>query len=402
MEERERSYSFTLQGLNRFLNTVDDPAFQKQDAEQIIVALRDQMRVVPFGEYLKRYVYLRSGMIGSFREIPPEEFRDTVCDAFLSTGTPVSMKHLSTRISAKAGRWLQQDQVRREAVLLMGFGLSMSEEDVNEFLTKALHEYRLDEDDPMEAVCGYCYRHGYGFSKMQQLMQALRDSEAGQPPKLLTEHNQPSGREASRKVAEEDEELIRTILAGKKAHPGSRRRERTRAAFLCLYHRAMDAIGREAEDQKAGEPASKEREEKHGDIERVLYASVPREKHGNLLPLTHSALQAVMASKRLSRQRLSRLTRGEEEPTRYDLMTLSFLICAKTENQTDPRERFFRFTEETNRELKACGFGELYPADPYECFLMMCVLSVEPLGTFGDVLEMSFAGRDAEKGELRT
>jgi len=139
------------------------------------------------------------------------------------------------------------------------------------------------------------------------------------------------------------------------------------------------------------------REQDHGDkkryyadIEEVLYASVPKEKHGNLLALTNSSLLEVLAGKRLSRQRLSRLMNGEEEPTRYDLMTLSFLIYAKTKIQMDAKERSFKFMEDTNRVLADCGFGEMYPADPYECFLMMCMLSMEPLGTFNDVLEMSY------------
>ena len=44
--------------------------------------------------------------------------------------------------------------------------------------------------------------------------------------------------------------------------------------------------------------------------------------------------------------------------------------------------------------------GSLYPVNPYESFLMMCMLSVDPLGTFGDVLEMSYEeGSGAEGGE---
>ena len=401
MEIMERSFSFTARGLNRMLETVDDPVFREQDAEKIIAALRDQMRVVPFCEYLKRYVYLRSGMVGSYRDVSPEEYRDTVCDAFYATGTPASMKHLSTRVSTRVAGWLQQGKVRRSVVLLLGFGLSMSREDVNEFLTKALHEHQLDEDDPLEAVCVYCYERHYGFLKMRQLMQVLEDAEAGRPIHALIEQNQPAGREASREVAAADERLILEILERKK-EPGLKgQRKRTLRHFEDLYRQAERITGPEQPSEEPAEAGGAERKgKKLSGIENVLYASVPRERHGNLLAEINSSLLEVIAGKRLSRQRLSRLINGEEEPSRYDLMTLNFLIFAKEQSFRDPKEKAFRFMEDTNGILRDCGYGELYPADPYECFLIMCMLSVDPLGTFGDVLEMSYEeGSGAEGGE---
>ena len=394
MEENERSFSFTEHGLNAMLNTVDAQAFQQQDAETIIAALREEMQVVPFCEYLKRYVYLHAGMAGSYRAIPEEEYRDTVCDAFEAAGTPVSLKYPSAKPVAKVGRWLRQGQVRRETVLLLGFGLSMTAEDVNAFLTKALHEHRLDEDDPMEAICLYCYRHQYGFAKMQQLMQVLQECGNGNL-RELTERNQPAGREASHRVAEEDEKLIRRILERRKANGAGGRKERTRASFSALYERAEAEIRRRETSPGTDRTG---RNGKYSSIEEVLYASTPREGNGNLVPLRNSSLKDVLAGKRLSRQRLSRLMQGEEEPNRYDLINLSFLIFAIAENDADPKERSFRFMEEANRTLTACGFGELYPADPFDCLMLMCMLSVDPLGTCSDVMEMSYEGDQGPKG----
>ena len=33
--------------------------------------------------------------------------------------------------------------------------------------------------------------------------------------------------------------------------------------------------------------------------------------------------------------------------------------------------------------------GPLYIANPYECFLLMCILTDGPLGTYADVWELS-------------
>ena len=43
-----------------------------------------------------------------------------------------------------------------------------------------------------------------------------------------------------------------------------------------------------------------------------------------------------------------------------------------------------------NHILKECSFGEIYPVNPYECFLLMCLLTEEPLSTYADVWEMIY------------
>ena len=49
------------------------------------------------------------------------------------------------------------------------------------------------------------------------------------------------------------------------------------------------------------------------------------------------------------------------------------------------------FTEETNGLLSSCGFGELYAALPYDCFLMLCLLAEDPMMTYTDVWERSYS-----------
>ena len=43
-----------------------------------------------------------------------------------------------------------------------------------------------------------------------------------------------------------------------------------------------------------------------------------------------------------------------------------------------------------NRILERCFLGELYVSNPYECFVLMCILSEEPLSTYADVWELSY------------
>ena len=56
----------------------------------------------------------------------------------------------------------------------------------------------------------------------------------------------------------------------------------------------------------------------------------------------------------------------------------------------DARERYFRFQESTDEILEKCCMGQLYIQNPYECFVLMCLLSQDPLGTYADVWELSY------------
>ena len=52
--------------------------------------------------------------------------------------------------------------------------------------------------------------------------------------------------------------------------------------------------------------------------------------------------------------------------------------------------RFNEFVDETNDLLIEAGMIELYPVNPYEAFVMMCVVSEDLLDTFAGVWEKSY------------
>ena len=76
---------------------------------------------------------------------------------------------------------------------------------------------------------------------------------------------------------------------------------------------------------------------------------------------------------------------------------MSFLVLAqRTSEETDSIQRYHAFVNYTNVILDRCGMGELYVANPYEAFLMICMLSDYPLGTYADVWELSYEEEDSE------
>ena len=68
----------------------------------------------------------------------PDEYAGIVTSVFQESGTPCSFALVKTTLSQAVRNWLTRDRVSRDTVLLLGFGLYMSVDDVNAFLVKAL------------------------------------------------------------------------------------------------------------------------------------------------------------------------------------------------------------------------------------------------------------------------
>ncbi len=386
----ERSFSFTLRGGHLFMDTVNDLLFPDLDAQMIFQVLKDRFYVVPFYRYLQRYIYLKSGMVGSFTEVSFESYYTTLLDAFRESGTPASLHRGSARVSSRAREWLQQTTARRNLVLLLGFGLSMSKEDVNAFLTRAIHDHLLDEENPLECICAYCYQNHYSFSKMEQLWKIYQETEGNCLDAGRVEMLQPAFRPESRLLIEQDTRLLRELLRRRGQDGFTAMRRKTNETFQMLYQQVCEILG------KLGR--SSDTPIQPHDVENIMCAAIPRDRHGNLIPELNSALREEMAGKRMSRQHLYELLRGILEPTRFDLITLRFLIaCLSQEKEQEPRQRYQTFVSSMNQILLDCSYGELYTASPYECFIMMCLLSIDPLATYTDVFELSYGSEKDRK-----
>ncbi len=410
-EKRDRSFNFTLQGKSMFEDTVGNLMFPEADANMILQALQSSFRVVPFCEYLKRYLYQKTGFTGSYRSIPLEEYVETLTEAFRETATPATIKRGNSRLSTRARSWLQQQTATRQVVLMLGFGLSMSIQDVNDFLTKAIHDYQLDESDPLEAICACCYRNQYRYSKMEYLWELWQDFLANGFDASKIRDLQPQGRAQSEQVIQQDTQLLQgqytdfthaqafpTVSAGQGDESSgtlpvtasnrgrSPNQLKIQQQFMLLYERVCHLI-----QQMRGLPADAPIHPH--DVEDVLCAGIPRNQHGNLIPKGNIHLQEELFSRRMSRQHLRDLLRGLFLPNRFDLITLRFFLCMQPEElELEPANRYHAFVQDMNRILTSCGYGELYAASPYECFVLMCVLSIDPLATYTEVQELSYAG----------
>ena len=386
------SLNFTMKSENIFYDTVDLKDFQDNDAETIFNCLKKELRLIPFGDYLKRYIFIKTGMTGSFDEIEIRDYQYTIIDSFTENYTPKSFVDTTAKISALAKNWLTQSTVSRSVVFLLGFGLNMNVDDVSGFLIKALRERDFNFKNPIEVIYWYCYKEGYKYPQMLKLKQQHEESDV-----IFDEDFESAGTIRIRKDIKDirnDESLLR-YLAGMKRKTQIKTQSKTvNNRFSELYSECKKIVADfyNADEQERGtQKVWTINDINEGDVEKVLCCGMPVNTSGNLEKLSASVLSKYFSNKRFSRQHIADLLSKTVPIDRFDIITLNFFIYsqdAKYEN--DNKNRFIAFTDSTNEILNDCMMGELYVANPYECFLLMCILSDCPLATYADVWEMSF------------
>ena len=115
---------------------------------------------------------------------------------------------------------------------------------------------------------------------------------------------------------------------------------------------------------------------------------------GNLKKMSASILAKHFSQKRFSRQRINNILNHKFPVERFDLITLEFFVISQEMADDDPYTRYRHFLDEIQGILARCGMGEIYIVNPYECFILMCLLTDCPLAVFSEIWEMSY-----EEGE---
>lgn len=425
MMNGKNEFDFTANAWRSLYSAVDNEEFQDQDAEVIYMSLQSKLKLISFGDYLRRYIYLKAGLTEPFNEVPVREYQLIIKSAFEDNHTPASFTPTTAKLSALSKNWLTQQTVKRNVVFLLGFGLNMSVEDVNVFLTKALREPEINPKDPFEVICWYCYKNKYSYLKFRQLWELYENTPPNSVDMSLIYSERTIGMRNSMFSVHNDAALISHVSKLKNADNIPLMSATAKELFMELYDEARALIAQEynrSVDEKHNAAVNeyirklsnndrlydyekKERLEKfrqqikyyeisditESDIEHVICASIPTDRHGNLTPAKASKLNAQFAGKRFSRQRIGEILSGSTEISRFELITLNFFVFSQKLNVwPDPKKRFSEFLRTTNEMLEKCNMGRIYIQNPYECFVLMCILSVDPLGTYADVWELSY------------
>ncbi len=413
---------FTIKREEAFYNASELEIFKTQEAKVIFNFIKGNMYLIPFGDYLKRYIYYKLNLTGDYREIDISVYQNYIKESFKETGTPSSFDtDASSKISSLAKNWLNQTVVSRKTVLLLGFGLKMTVDEVSGFLKKAIQEGDFYFKNPFEIICWYCYKNGFGFSKMQELLKSYDHEIKNYETGLLNEETIGIRREFQQ--ASSNRELL-DLLQYHHLSIGYAYSFTAKKLFDFLYGECKKIIAdyKQAEENwvfenelydfehalirkpyldsgkkksllKSFREKQKQISDKdvtESDVEKFLCSGTPIDKKGNLTKFSVSSLSANFSKKRMSRQHINDIISGKVSVDRFDLITLKFFIVAHSNIHEKNINRWWAFVDETNKMLNLCSMGELYIANPYDCFLQMCMLTDDPLSTYDSVIEKSY------------
>lgn len=332
------SIDFTIRSENVFYNTVDLAEFQDKDAETIFDFLKKEIRLIPFGDYLKRYIYLKSGMSGDYLTIDIRDYQHIIIDSFAENNTPKSFEETTAKIGALSKNWLTQAAVKRSIVFLLGFGLNMCVEDVSQFLTKALRERDFDFKDPMEIIFWYCLNKRYKFKKMLMLKQQYEMLEPALSSPVY-EDKTIGVRNTIRDINNDD--MLLQYLAGIKGSNLTPSLSKTSWQwFTKLYHECKclvaDFYNADELERQEVNPGDKNTRKiwsaediNEGDIEKILCCGTPVNVTGNLEKLSASKLSKYFSNKRFSRQHIASLLSKSVIVDRFDIITLNFFLFSQ-------------------------------------------------------------------------
>lgn len=405
--------------------TVENSYFFEKDADLIYRALEDKLHPISFADYLKRYIYEKAQLGKKYEDVAIEEFQKIIKINFEENGTPCSFEPTTAKMSALSKNWLTQQNVNRKVIFLLGFGLKMTVKDVNSFLTKAIKEQGINAKNPFEIICWYCYKNRYSYYKFDELWKQYRKAPFGKKTDNSIYQDRTIGVRSSFNGIKSDDDLMRFLSRFKTDDNQIRLSITTRENFCLLYEEAKTLIAdlyNQSEEEKFNEILDdyqrellhnekitdeerirrldhKKKERKYiqkdeiteSDLEKVLCSAIPIDRNGNLISNKFSKLYSQFQGKRFSRQHINDILSNKAEINRFDLITLNFFVYSqKMDDSYDPKDRYEKFVISTNQILEQCSMGSLYMANPYECFVLMCILSVSPLSTYADVWEMSY------------
>ena len=375
-EKTIKSFDYTQRAVFDVNEMIDSEQFRKMDSDMIFSYLADKMHTVVFKDYLRRYIYKLAEIEDPFEEITDDIYAEIIRTSFKERMAPFTFQP-NTRKEGKIIKGLLNAQaVSRETIFILGFGLSMSEEDVSDFLTKVNLESSFDLEDPTETIYWFCYKHGYPYAKAKLYLSRYDELPED---RALTEDKWNELRGNPMLLLTEDQLFTYLRYLKTYARP-EEKKEKIYRNFLGIYERAKAAVSHFTDKEEIG-PA---------EIEKQLCSGIPVTEKGNLIKMSGSLLSKQFKNKRMTRQRIHSILNKKHSIERFDLITLLFLVYAIDVEPDWPVERSLQYIDEIDSILNNCGMMGIYPVNPYEAFILMCLITDYPLTSYSDVLEKSY------------
>ena len=309
---------------------------------------------------------------------------------------------------------------KRDFVFRLAFVLGMNDEECQELLKKGMNERGFNFKSPIEFIYWYCLKFGYGFIKASELFEKYEAiaAETSNDEDANTEdvYIDFTNKFAKAKLTDSNglENVLMECLTEIKS----------KFSFKIidddLFNNRLNVLFN-IEDQGNDSIMSKIRmeiykinnasENEYGkekfnhrssfgltslyDVSKYIYRSYyddsGKEVYIADLKETVFDLPDDIRNNRLTRERLSNIVMKEDNtqvkyPNRQDLITAIFLLYELTEDDVNDRiEKFYDFCEQVNKKLNLCGLLDINSNNLYEYFIMLCMSTDDPLGTFQEV-----------------
>ena len=398
-------WNLTSNNLHYSSETIEENYYINEDASVIYDALKNHLKPVSFGFYLHRYVNRlltgeNSDNTTNAAKEPEYSFddcRDAIIQSFTDTRTPFSFTPTSARVKQTVKNWMTQDSVNRNVVILLGFGLKMPLEDVQDFFQKGLQQQGLNSKSPLEATAYYCFKKKYTYYAFSNLIEEYKNLEPNPETTVHVDMNFETQRFTNElDQCNTDAELMAYLAKLKTADNKSKFSVTIKKNFDELYKVVLQDI---ADMKNATTEYRKTRfwttdDLSEADVENVISAAIPLDEKGNRVKSKLANIDIQIAEKRITKQKFNSILNGKISADRFDLISLKFLSYAlkrstvtrpSLDDYTPSAEEYTDFINETNKILTDCNLAPLYPGNMYECLILMCTLTEDPLCSYNDV-----------------
>lgn len=385
-----------------------------------------------FGDYLKRMVYelyiFPEDDGRKITEIPEDEYIKDIQQIFKENG----MKGVgtlqfggSTRLTpSNLKRWMGMPcyQVSRELVFLFGFGFNMFAEQVEELLTKVIGQAGFDFRSAQETIYYWCLKQNRGYSGLREwqekYMEIQEEAEEQKESGIYEEKEECAGgartryyKEKAVRITDEDgfKEYLREL---ERIRRDTRNRITARETLNIVVNILWYELSKERRGETKWLELLVEQKEAEGDAQnrtkrtqREIKTMQKYWREVSLEPLIQSIWQeedpvaiseksrklAPLLPDMWKKRSLQDKLNGESRVRKEDILTGVFLTYAHqlekqmpymSGEEKDYMVRVETYVEDVNTYLEQCGMGEFYIVQPYEIFLVLCLLYDKPYSFF--------------------
>lgn len=347
-----------------------------------------------WGDHIKRYIYDSIAPEGvNIEDITDKEFEDFIKHAFRENGMR-NRGSMNPKTGTKLGNYLEfwmkspVTGISRRTCFLFCFGLNMDEEQASYMLTGVLRKADFNVRDYREAIYYYCLRYNLQYAGVVHWLDVY--DKLPETSAVKDEKDWTGTITLQKKLSEiglkKDDEKFLGYLAELKTFESNRKK-----SLNCA--RVERQILSELEDS-ISEEKSDTFFRKNQAVDLELIEEFLLMKDLGEVEISPAMIQLMeeriitfpyFSAVSLKKKVVDRTTSVKRE----DVLMSAFLLCtcgldmeANEDTEGCYAERKADFVYEANRRLEECGFGALYLLNPFELFLVSCLLQKRPLDYF--------------------